>query len=150
MVKTETRIIDGEQVAVTMLPATQGLQLLGRVVRLMGPGLAQALAVPGALKRMMQMDPADLLGSFGAFAEKVTPETVDDLKQTLLAGVTVGGVAVLDGTFDLRFQGRLLFLLKVARFSLEVNLRDFFGVLFAARPPSAAGNAPPPSAGSST
>lgn len=118
--RTETRTIDGLDVTTTQLPAMRASVLFAKLGRIVGPALAQ-------------LGTTNLGGLVGLVFQNLSPADVPALTQEILASTTV----LLDskavplgqpGMIDLVFseQGRLPALLKVLRFSLEVNYSDFF------------------------
>lgn len=141
MQKTEQRdFTDDEgliQAHSTQLPALRAFKLMTRLGKLLGPAMGQ-------LKGVKLKAKADaLLPVLTALFESLEPDEADGLAQQILEGthVVAGGKAVTLNSapaIDAVFGGRLLLMLRVMAFAVEVNYRDFFRGLA----PSAGGAKP--------
>ncbi len=129
MQKTEQRdFTDDEgllQVHSTQLPALRAFKLMTRLGKLLGPSLAQ-------LKGVKLKAKADaLLPVLTTLFEALEPDEAESLAQQILEGTLViaGGKSVTlnsQPAIDAVFGGRLLSMLRVMSFAVEVNYRDFF------------------------
>lgn len=107
------------------LPAGQGLALMARLAKMLGPGVAALVSGEGggAIGRAL----AGLL-------ERVSPEEVVEIARQLAATTEASQAgaskaANLAEVFDLHFAGDYLPLLDFLRFALEVNFGPFVGGL---------------------
>lgn len=121
MREPQTTTIGAWRYSVKPLPAGQGLALMARLSKMLGPGVAALVANDGsgAIGRAL----AGLL-------ERVSPEEVVEIARQLAATTEVsqaGGKAPakLDEVFDTFFAGDFLPLLDFLKFALEVNFGPF-------------------------
>lgn len=137
---SDEREIDGFRYLVQQLPAGQGMKLLMDVGKVLGPALAaltggESTSVESFLDRDLSKLRLDV----------VAKALFDDMDSDFVLSIInrLGGsswVFIADeggGTprkkqltgpvFDVHFQGRLMAMLKWAKFSLEVQFGDFFG-----------------------
>lgn len=142
MQRTEDRTFTDEQgtldVKTTQLPAMRAFRLLNRLAKLVGGSL-------GALRGVgFKADVKHLAPILAELFDRLDPEETDALALQILGGtlVVANGKAVslhnadaIDGVFG----GRLMTMLKVLAFALEVNYKDFFHELL-----KVAGDAKPP------
>lgn len=119
--KSQDREIGGATWTVTQFPATEGLAILTRLLKLAGPAL-------GAVARGEGAKPLEV-GTFvsGLVDQLDEVETVTLVKR-LLRETRKDGREVLP-VFDVEFMGNYFTLLTVLGFVLEVNYGDFFGAL---------------------
>jgi hypothetical protein len=122
--KTETRTIDELEVSVTQLPAMRSLALLPRLSKLALPAFMKA-DDPAFMK-------ADVIILVGELLAGLEPAEAQALVRDLNAGTTVqqdGKLKPLtsDQLIDSVFNGKVMTLLKVTMFAVEVNFADFFG-----------------------
>ena len=96
---------------------------MARLGRILGPALP-AVATLGA----MGEDGAgvDALAPVAvALFERLTEDEIESLAKELLATASVDGRELLR-EFDLTMQGRILTVIKLCGFAIEVNYADFF------------------------
>jgi hypothetical protein len=131
--KRETRSIDGLDFAVTQHGARRSLRLDARIMRQLGPGLADVLTG----ERVDGGDLAAMARGLVPLFAHLTDDDADALVSEILAFTSV----VVDGCnlemskaahFEQAFAGRRMTLWKVVGFALEVNYRDFFDAARAA------------------
>lgn len=125
--KRETRAIDGLDFTVVQHGARRSLRLDARIMRQLGPGLADMLT--GA--RVSRDDLAAMVRGLVPLFGNLTDDDADALVSEILAFTSV----VVDGCnlemskpahFEQAFSGRRMTLWKAVGFALEVNYRDFF------------------------
>jgi hypothetical protein len=132
MREEETKVIDGHRYTVIPLPATRGLRLFNRAVRVLGPALGAIMGDDG--------EPGDALdrkidfGRVAAALSDVSDADLEHITSELASHTTViprGGTngQKLAAVFDVHFAGDVIGMFKWAAFALEVNFGDFSGVL---------------------
>jgi hypothetical protein len=120
----EERAIDGNLYAVSQLPGSRGLEMFGKLAGLLGPAALEAIAKGASLEKDLQtLAPAAVL-----LFSRLQPGDLSAIAKELLGPASVNGTP-LEPTFETHFQGRILHLLKVMVFAVEVNYRDFFAAL---------------------
>lgn len=121
--KSQEREIDGAVYMVTQFPATEGLAILTRLLKLAGPALgAVATGQPGAGRALE-------VGLFVArLVEKLDEAETVGLVKRLLKDTRRDGREVMP-SFDTEFMGNYMTLLRVLGFVLEANYGDFFGAV---------------------
>lgn len=123
---TKTRVIDGTTYEVGMLNPDVALDLMGDVLRLLGPAVGPML---GAGKDDSDARIAEVAGTalvaLGSAADKAL---VRNIVATLMRVTVAQGVGKLEdnGLRQLHFHGRVFTMLKVVAFAVEVNYADFF------------------------
>jgi len=133
--RSEERQIGGQTWMVTQFVATEGLAIMARLFKLIGPTIGKAVAaVPsasiGGTGGFLDMDVKALnttvLGdAVEALASRFDENEVVSLVKRMLADVRVNGSEVMP-QFDLVFMGDYPKLFSVLRFVLEVNYGNFF------------------------
>ena len=127
-IETKKKTIDGAEYSVTTFAARRGLKLKIRLVKVIGPALAEA-ASGLDLKDGVSLQETELGGGFLAKAVSRLVEGLDDstgslieelLSQTRKDGRELNGTAIDD-----EFAGDYLTLYKVLAFVVEAN--GFFG-----------------------
>jgi hypothetical protein len=127
MKTTETRDIGGLTFAVSQLPARRALEMFGRLGKALGPAAFEAMA------RGASVDPdsnaldlaVSIAPALGSIFSRLPEGELTAITEALLEPATCNGVAIKP-QLDLLFQGKILLLLKVLAFAVEVNYRDFF------------------------
>lgn len=126
MTETKEKTIDGKLVSVSQFPARRALHLKIRLIKLLGPSLAQLLAKT----KNKKVDLNASLEEFTPAIEKLTaaldPDVFVDLVLELLSMTRVGGREVVP-LFDTEYAGNLMFVYKMVWWVLEVNFGNFFG-----------------------
>jgi hypothetical protein len=124
----KSRTIDGHTYEVQELPARLALRTLNRLSRHTLPALARAF---GAAKSesLDDIDTGELGAALETLFEHLTDDELDGLTETLLKDVSLVDGKPLWAQMDVHFQGRMLALLKLLGFAIEVNFADFFGAL---------------------
>lgn len=119
------RTIGGKEWTVVLLPATKGLDVGRRLLKLIGPAVGSAVGGLGGAKLLdAQVDATTLGGAFSALADKLgDPDAATLIKELATTGVHCDGKEVTPPVFDLIFQGEYETLLRVAAFVVEVNFR---------------------------
>ena len=151
------RVIDDKEVVVTQLPATYANQLFTKVFKYFGSVLPQLMAVfqdilkrdPELAKKLKEgkikiidlpVDWRDFTSMINDFASKLDPVEWNGFCIKMPAFTDIAGKRILDEeAFNTAFTGKLLFMVKVLVFTMEVNYGDFFEV-------SGIGKAPTPPA----
>lgn len=131
MKETETLTIESNKWTVQQFPATRGLQLATKLIKMAGPGVATLGGmINGTMKPSELMD-ADLDGDVlsnavtkivGGMDEVGTPEFIKEL----LSDTRLNGEEVVP-KFDLIFMANYGELVKVLAFVIKVNFASFFG-----------------------
>jgi hypothetical protein len=116
--------IDGDEYAISLFPAGQGLKLLSKLTGLLGGPLAKLAEGPEAEGAE---DSGQLLGAaMASLCENLEKTDVVALVKELLSVVQVNGQKL---PFDTHFAGKYGPLLKVVKEVVEHNYSDFFGAL---------------------
>lgn len=129
MQRCEDRIFTDEQgqldVKTTQLPAMRAYKLICRLAKLFGSSLDSLRGVG------FKADVKNLLPVLTELFNNLDEDEAEKLALKILAGTLVVGNGKAVGltsadAIDGVFSGRLLMMLKVMAFALEVNYRDFF------------------------
>lgn len=128
MKQAQTKEINGIKFTVSPLLTSEGLIVMSRIMKLLGPTAA------GALQEGKGIDSEiNLSGALNALAERLDETLVLDTIKKLVndrstqVGTPEGGATQLN--FELQFQGEFVTLMQVVQLAFEVNYGDFFGVL---------------------
>lgn len=123
--------IGGRTYLIAPMPATKGLSVLTRLVKLLGPAIGGGLS-GGGLSAMLDTKVDD--GFVGRLVEALTGRldepVVEKLAKDMVASVRVsedGRVSDLSSSFDRVFAGRMTDLFKLLVEVAGVNYGDFFG-----------------------
>lgn len=118
--RSQERSIGGATWTVTQFPATEGLALLTRLLKLVGPAMGAVARGEGSALEV---------GTFvAALVGQLDENETVALVKRLLKDTRKDGREVLP-TFDLEFMGNYFTLLSVLGFVLEVNYGDFFAAM---------------------
>jgi len=146
--RTQEKRIGDESWQVTQFAATEGLAVMARLFKLIGPTLGKAIGglkatgVPrigdiqtgtaylGGLRGLLDADISNFnMTAFGdavmTLADRLDEREVVDLVKRMLADTRINGSEVLP-QFDVLFMGDYLKLFSVLRFVAEVNFGNFF------------------------
>lgn len=118
--KSQDRSIGDAVWSVSQFPATEGLAILTRLLKLVGPALGSVARGEGTALEV---------GSFvAALVDQLDEADTVTLIKRLLRDTRKEGREVLP-TFDTEFMGNYFTLLTVIGFVLEVNYGDFFAAM---------------------
>lgn len=121
--KKHTEVIDGATYITTMLPATDGLKIMPKLIALLGQtGMELLLATSDDDKEKLMADPAVKAALMSSIAERAAEDeglmVIKDLmKSTTCDKIKVGDNFVTDSVyenFDDHFAGRYMHLINVA------------------------------------
>jgi hypothetical protein len=138
MVKTEKVVINDIAVTVVQLPARKALVLKTKLIKLLGPALAQLFvndpsSAKGLTSLDQEIDPVAISSAMSILVNNLEPEAFLSLVLECLVStrIEVNGtpIEVTRDTFDVIFSGSLSFMYKVLWFSLKVNYSDFFDLV---------------------
>jgi hypothetical protein len=120
----------GGEVTVSLLPGLKAQTLWIKLMRIVGPGMAQIVqsisraGLDGAMRgEISGLD--GLANGVAMIAERLTEEEFERIRKELLAFAYFSGQPVAKQA-DVLFQGKVLALFKVLAFVLEANFGDFF------------------------
>ncbi len=118
--RSQERSIGGATWTVTQFPATEGLALLTRLLKLVGPAMGAVARGEGSALEV---------GTFvAALVGQLDENETVTLVKRLLKDTRKDGREVLP-VFDIEFMGNYFTLLSVLGFVLEVNYGDFFAAM---------------------
>ena len=131
MLHHETQEIDGRDWTVQAFPATKGLDVLARLLNLVGKSVGRTL---GSFDGDLTKIDAKVVGeAFGELAERLSDGKVVELIKALVSQVRVSEVdgdgnrtgkdLPVAGQFDVLFMQDYATLFKVCAFVLEVNYK---------------------------
>ncbi len=120
--------IDGQAYRVTQFGATEGLRVWTKLAKLIGPSIGKAFGgVKGGTALLdADVDPRAIGEAVEILVDQLDETEVVDFAKRLLAFTMIDGREV---NFEIDFQGRMLVMLKVLQFVIEVNYSDFFDAL---------------------
>lgn len=122
-IKVERRTIDGVEYEVRQLPALQGMKLFRLLLAHCSPFLS------------VDVMSSNVGSVVSTFFDKLDEASLMDVLTRIFDSKTV---AIVEGSnkpvltmqrFDAHFAGRLMHLMQVCRFVVEVNYPDFLGVI---------------------
>lgn len=123
------KTIDGEQYTICLLPASQGWNLLIKILRFLGApiglGISNNLSVDMTVSDIFKE--INIGKVIAELCSRLNEEEADCIVKTLFSQVMVKNKGNLSDVFEEHFAGRYLHMLKVVGASLEVNYGDFFG-----------------------
>ncbi len=124
MIETKKKTIDGDEYSVTQFPARRGLSLKIRLVKILGPALAEA-ASGLDLKDGGNLQDTELDSGFLAKAVSKLVEGLDsstgDLILEMLSQTRKNGHELTEAVFDLEFAGNYMTLYKLLAFVIQAN-----------------------------
>lgn len=129
MIETKEKTIDGTRWVVTQFPATEGLEILNELGRILGPGLAKlgSAAKQGRGQSLLDMDiDIGVIGeAFSSVFSRLAEVRVSEFIKRLLTSTRMvndkGHPAEVLAQFDMLFAGKYLTLFKVVFFVVETN-----------------------------
>lgn len=119
MISAKEKVIDGAKYTVTQMTARQALKMQAKLLKLLGPCIAELIGAVG------KMEDAGLARAVMALAANLDEKTFDGLMFELLQHVRKDGVELTEGNINLEFAGALNTMYKVIAFVLEANYADF-------------------------
>lgn len=120
-----TKEIDGNTWTLGLLGSSEGLDMAVRVAKLLGQGVADAIAAQGNSARGTA---ALLLGLSRAEPKEVQSLVKTLLKTALMDGKPLFGPEGKGGVYESAFVGRILVMFKVAAWAIQANAGDFSAV----------------------
>lgn len=121
MISVKEKEIDGAKYMVTQMTARQALKMQAKLVKLLGPCVAEAItSIFSKEDRENGLSKAIM-----ALATQLDEKTFDGLIFELLQGVRKNGMELREAEINLEFAGALNTLYKVIGFVLEANYADF-------------------------
>lgn len=121
---TEERTIDGVKCTVTQFPASEGVAIMIKLTKIIGPLLSSTLSKSGSISNIMDIDLKNMDGAVTVLLGSLSESEFDVFVKRLLKHTLLDGQSVTD-TFDIVFQGKYGLLFKVLKFVMEVNYKDF-------------------------
>lgn len=123
-----TKLINGRKYQVTMLGATEGLDVLDDLLKVLGPAFG---ALAGGLDLTKGLKEADLKGAaieraVTALVQSTDKERTKSIIRRLAECTLVDGKP-LQAIFEVHFAGAYAELFKWLTFGLEAQFSDFFG-----------------------
>jgi hypothetical protein len=136
-IQTADTTIANVNYKLTTLPATEGLEVLTRLLGMIGEpiGLLAAAASNGKTK-LQDMDGEMLAKSLTAICANIAHPGTVKLMKTLLEGLTYETTAgngkpfFKKVNFDVDFSRQYHVIMQLVRFALEANYKDFFVAMF--------------------
>lgn len=124
----QTKQIGSSQWSVQPLPATEGVRVLSRLLKIVGPAIAKsAKGIKGGSGLLdAEIDGSAIGDAVDALVSGLDEQETLSLIQRMMAGVRKDGHEVAP-TFATEFMGDYLTLIKVLAFVVEVNYGSFFG-----------------------
>ncbi len=135
MLETKQREIDGVTFSVEMLDGKSSRGVFVRVVKLLGPSLAD-LAKSGA-ESILDADHTVALGALAKLTEGLTEVDLEALVDVFSRKTKIAVGAAWVPVPDAVFAGKLLTMFKWLAFCLEVNYSDFLGAFATTARPAA-------------
>jgi hypothetical protein len=121
MTESATKEIGGKQWTVVLLPATKGLDVGRRLVKLLGPAIGKAVSGGRGILDA-EISGEGIGAALGELAERLgEPEAAALVKELVTTGVICDGKEVTPVAFELLFRGDYQTLLAVAAFVVEAN-----------------------------
>ncbi|MFH0902144.1 MAG: hypothetical protein V2A73_16050 [Pseudomonadota bacterium] len=127
-IETRERDIDGHHWSVTMLPASRGMEIARKLLRLAGPALGKAMTAIGGSSAssgggsLLDAELPVLGDAVAALAAGLgEPESTALIKELATTGVFCDGVEVKPVQFEVLFAGQYATLIKLVGFVLETN-----------------------------
>ena len=117
--------IDGKEVSVTQFPGTEGLKILTKLSKLVGPVIGGALGISGSVADVDTSDPDFLPRIVTDLFSSIEEDDTVRLIHRMLRDTRVGGVEIMSD-FDMMIGGNYPFLFKLLGYVLEVNYGNFF------------------------
>ena len=124
MIDTKEKIIDEHNVMVTQFPGRRALFFKTRLIKLVGPSVAQLFT---GKSLDINMDFSIVAKALDKLAENLKEDEYVKFVLDLLQCTRLDEKEINDSTFDNEFAGNLLLMYKVLWFTLEVNYGSFFG-----------------------
>lgn len=138
----ERKTIGNDTYEVKPLPAGQGIRMLARLGKILGPGVDTAVK-QGTAGDAFGLDIRGVISGFGTVAAALDPVEFEAILREFAATTTLivegsGKPTVLLQVFDLHFAGRFEVVFEWIAFALEVNFGPLLDALGAIAPARAA------------
>jgi len=124
MIETKEKAIDEHNVMVTQFPGRRALMFKTRLIKLLGPSIAQLFTEKGV---DAEVDFSAISKALDKLAENLNENEYVKFVLDLLQCTRFDGKEIGENVFDTEFAGNLLLMYKVLWFTLEVNYGSFFG-----------------------
>lgn len=123
MIQTIEKNIDENIYTITQIPARRALKILTRLVKLLGPALAELV-----LANQKENENADscIPKAVALLASSLDENDFENLVMSLLEGIRKDGMELKPAIFDMEFAGKFNTLLKLLKEILQFNYGDFF------------------------
>lgn len=122
MLKSETRVIDGDTYEIRQLGGRAAFKLWNRIVGIVGPAIGKLAGLVGANNGDLTVYGEVV----SALTARATPDELDDIRKQLLYATTRNGKVVSEAAFEMDFAGSVLTIYKLMYAALEINYADFF------------------------
>jgi len=123
-IETKEKTIDNHVIMVTQFPGRRALFFKTRLIKLVGPSIAQMFTGKGL---DATTDFTTISRALDKLAENLNEDDYVKFILDLLQCTRFDGQEIKEGVFDIEFAGNLLLMYKVLWFTLEVNYGSFFG-----------------------
>ena len=124
MIDTKEKTIDEHNVMVTQFPGRRALLFKTRLIKLIGPSVAQMFT---GKSLDANVDFSVISKALDKLAENLKEDEYVKFVLDLLQCTRLDGKEISESVFDNEFAGNLLLMYKVLWFTLEVNYGSFFG-----------------------
>jgi hypothetical protein len=125
MIDTKEKTIDGRNVMVVQFPGRRALFFKTRLLKLIGPAIAQMFTGKNPLET--EVDFSVVSKALDKLSERLNEDEFVKFVLDLLQCTRLDGKEISGAVFDEEFAGNLLLMYKVLWFTLEVNYGSFFG-----------------------
>lgn len=128
--KEETTVVDGMEVYCRQMAAQDSLTMKFRLVKTLGPALAE---LPGLLsdEKSEADEDVEKLEVIGKIIDSLfassSPSEITRLIMDVINTANIDGSKMNDSLFDQKFSGDIKTAYKVFAFVVRVNYADFFG-----------------------
>lgn len=127
-IETQEKVINNNVYSVTQFPARRALKIKARLIKMLGPVVAQIfITVSEGASESQSRD--NIVKAIELLAEHLDEQQFEDLVVQLLFCTRKNGIELQAGIIDMEFAGDIGTLYHVLWFVLEVNYASFFQML---------------------
>ncbi len=127
-IETREKEINGSRYTVTQLPARRAIRLKAKLIRILGPVIAQVFVT--VTEKKNDLDQKDsIVKAVELLGANLNENDFENTIVEILQGVRKDGVELVPAIIDMEFAGDMASLYQVVWFVLEVNYANFFSML---------------------
>lgn len=128
-IETQEKEINGDRYTVTQLPARRAIRLKAKLIKILGPVIAQIFVTVTDAKSSEASQKTNMVKAVELLGANLNEVDFENTIVEILQGVRKNGIELVPAIIDLEFAGEIDVLYQVVWFVLEVNYASFFQMI---------------------